>query len=62
MKRGRRVVAEGRVASLRRVKDKVEEVGQGVECGLGLDDFMDWHAIFPVNSPIPCLVLVLYLT
>jgi translation initiation factor IF-2 len=35
------VVHEGRVASLRRVKEDVEEVAAGFECGIGLGRFQD---------------------
>src|SRR5712691_3641900 len=35
------VVHEGRVASLRRVKDDVEEVAAGFECGIGLGRYQD---------------------
>ena len=35
------VVYEGRVASLRRVKDDVEEVAAGFECGIGLGRYQD---------------------
>lgn len=35
------VVYEGKIASLRRYKDDVSEVGQGFECGIGLERFQD---------------------
>jgi translation initiation factor IF-2 len=35
------VVHEGRVASLRRVKEDVEEVAVGFECGIGLGRYQD---------------------
>jgi translation initiation factor IF-2 len=35
------VVHEGRIASLRRIKDDVEEVASGFECGIGLGRFQD---------------------
>jgi translation initiation factor IF-2 len=35
------VVHEGRIASLRRVKEDVEEVASGFECGIGLGRFQD---------------------
>jgi translation initiation factor IF-2 len=35
------VVAEDRVASLRRFTDDVTEVSAGYECGIGLDRFQD---------------------
>ena len=40
--RRKRVVAEGALTSLRRVKDDVAEVGAGVECGVGVAGFSDW--------------------
>ena len=41
VKRGKAVVYEGKVTSLRRIKDAVDEVTEGTECGLGAD-FPDW--------------------
>jgi len=42
VKRGKkRVVHEGLISSLRRVKDNVTEVSEGMECGIGCD-FKDW--------------------
>ena len=35
------VVWEGKVSSLRRVKDDVKEVANGFECGIGLENFND---------------------
>ena len=35
------VVAEDKIASLRRFKDDVKEVVQGFECGIGLETFND---------------------
>lgn len=43
VKRGKRVVFEGTVTSLRRVKDDVKEVASGVECGVGVEGFRDWE-------------------
>jgi translation initiation factor IF-2 len=37
------VVWTGRIASLRRFKDDVREVGEGFECGIGLEGFQDVH-------------------
>jgi translation initiation factor IF-2 len=37
------VVYTGRVGSLRRFKDDVREVGEGFECGIGLENFQDIH-------------------
>ncbi|EFN52432.1 hypothetical protein CHLNCDRAFT_58881 [Chlorella variabilis] len=44
VKRGRKVVAEGKLFSLRRVKDDVREVSAGTECGLAVEGFKDWEA------------------
>ena len=35
------VVYEGRIGSLRRIKDDVSKVAQGFECGIGLENFQD---------------------
>ncbi len=35
------VIYEGKVASLRRFKDNVETVSEGLECGIGLVDYKD---------------------
>ena len=37
VKRGETVVGEGTVSSLKRFKDDVREVLQGLECGIGVD-------------------------
>ncbi|MFW5934074.1 MAG: translation initiation factor IF-2, partial [Actinomycetota bacterium] len=37
------VIAEDRIASLRRFKDDVREVREGFECGIGLAKFQDVH-------------------
>jgi translation initiation factor IF-2 len=37
------VVYEGRIASLRRFKDDVREVGEGFECGISIENFQDVH-------------------
>ena len=42
VKRGRATVHEGRIASLRRVKDDVKEVSAGLECGMGVEGFTAW--------------------
>jgi translation initiation factor IF-2 len=44
VRRGKKVVYEGELTSLRRVKDNVDEVTEGVECGLGSDGYLDWAA------------------
>jgi len=40
--RGKQLLHEGDLDSLRRLKDNVKEVNSGYECGVGLDHFMDW--------------------
>ena len=42
MKRGKKTVHEGKVASLRRVKDDVKEVSAGLECGVGVENFTNF--------------------
>jgi len=37
------IVHTGRVGSLRRFKDDVREVGEGFECGIGLEGYQDVH-------------------
>ena len=44
VRRGRRTVFEGKLSSLRRVKDDVKEVLAGVECGIATEGFRDWEA------------------
>lgn len=41
--RGKRLVFEGQLNSLRRVKENVNEVQYGNECGVGVTDFIDWR-------------------
>jgi translation initiation factor IF-2 len=43
VKRGERTLWEGKISSLRRVKDEVKEVGAGVECGILLDGYSDFR-------------------
>lgn len=43
VRRGKEVVHRGALASLRRVKDVVEEVAAGLECGVAVDDFTSWQ-------------------
>lgn len=43
VRRGKRVVFEGKLTSLRRVKDDVVEVSRGLECGLRVDGFTSWR-------------------
>lgn len=42
VRRGKKIVHEGKLNSLRRVKDDVNEVSEGTECGLGCEDFLEW--------------------
>ena len=35
--RGQEVISEGRIVSLKRIKENVTEVAKGLECGIGLD-------------------------
>lgn len=44
VRRNGKIVHTGSIDSLRRVKEEVKEVGAGLECGIGIDDFMDWEA------------------
>ncbi|MGE3269459.1 MAG: translation initiation factor IF-2 [Chloroflexota bacterium] len=43
VKRGDRMLWEGKIASLRRIKEEVREVGAGVECGILLDGYSDFR-------------------
>ena len=43
VKRGKRTMHEGKLTSLRRVKDDVKEVGAGTECGVSVEGFKDWE-------------------
>jgi len=52
--RGKKVVYEGKLVSLRRVKDNVDEVSEGTECGLGCEDFLEWSA----GDKIECYLMV----
>ncbi|MEW5861513.1 MAG: translation initiation factor IF-2, partial [Cyanobacteriota bacterium] len=40
--RGGKVIYEGTLDSLKRIKDDVKEVNAGYECGIGTDKFNDW--------------------
>ncbi|HEY9611577.1 translation initiation factor IF-2, partial [Allocoleopsis sp.] len=42
VRRGGKVVHEGILDSLKRMKDDAKEVNAGYECGVGLDKFNDW--------------------
>lgn len=39
--RGKKIVYEGRITSLKRFKDDVKEVSEGYECGIGLEGYND---------------------
>lgn len=54
VKRGKQVVFDGKMASLRRIKDDVEEVSEGVECGLGAENFTEWKE----GDKIECYTMV----
>jgi translation initiation factor IF-2 len=41
--RGEGVVHEGKIESLRHLKDDVREIGEGFECGIGVADFNDFQ-------------------
>ena len=41
--RGNKVVYEGSLDSLKRIKEDVREVNSGYECGIGVDKFSDWQ-------------------
>ena len=42
VRRGNKVVHEGDLSSLKRMKDDVKEVNTGFECGIGATKFSDW--------------------
>ncbi|MUL36372.1 translation initiation factor IF-2 [Gloeocapsopsis dulcis] len=42
VRRGSKVVYEGTLDSLKRMKEDVREVNAGYECGIGIDRFNDW--------------------
>ena len=50
LRRGREIVYEGKVATLRRFKDDANEVRAGLECGVKLDDFNGYE----VGDVIEC--------
>jgi translation initiation factor IF-2 len=54
VRRGKEVVYSGKLDSLRRVKDNVDEVAEGLECGLGCGDFTSWQE----GDVIDCFRLV----
>jgi translation initiation factor IF-2 len=44
LRRGREVIHEGKIATLKRFKDDANEVRAGLECGIKLDDFNGYAA------------------
>jgi translation initiation factor IF-2 len=42
VRRGNKVIYEGVLDSLKRMKEDVREVNSGYECGIGIDKFHDW--------------------
>ena len=50
LRRGREIVHEGKVATLKRFKDDANEVRAGLECGIKLDDFNGYQ----VGDVIEC--------
>jgi translation initiation factor IF-2 len=43
VRRGKQVLADSTVSSLKRFKDDVREVAAGYECGVGVKDFHDFQ-------------------
>ncbi len=43
IRRGKELVYEGRIATLKRFKDDVREVNEGYECGITLEDFSSFE-------------------
>jgi translation initiation factor IF-2 len=44
LRRGREIVHEGKIATLKRFKDDANEVRAGLECGIKLDDYNGYNA------------------
>jgi translation initiation factor IF-2 len=44
LRRGREIIYEGKIATLKRFKDDANEVRAGLECGIKLDDFNGYQA------------------
>ena len=44
LRRGREIVHEGKIATLKRFKDDANEVRAGLECGIKLDDHNGYQA------------------
>ena len=53
LKRGDDLLFEGEISSLRHEKDRVNEVREGFECGIGLKNFHD----IEVGDMLECYVL-----
>ena len=43
VRRGDRIIHEGVLDSLKRMKEDVREVNSGYECGIGIDKFNSWE-------------------
>ena len=54
VKRGRRVLHEGKVVSLRRVKEDVREVSAGMECGILIDGGFAQYKVHTVQTKMCC--------
>ena len=54
VRRKKKVLFEGKLTSLRRVKDDVKEVASGIECGVAIDGYKDWAE----DDVIECYELV----
>jgi translation initiation factor IF-2 len=50
VKRNDRVIWDGKIASLRRIKDEVREVSAGTECGILLDGWSDFRETDIIES------------
>jgi translation initiation factor IF-2 len=50
LRRGKEIIHEGKIATLKRFKDDANEVRAGLECGIKLDDFNGYQA----NDVIEC--------
>jgi len=50
VRRNNKVIYEGVIDSLKRMKDDVKEVNAGYECGLGVDKFNDWAVSDSIES------------
>ena len=48
--RNRKQIYEGELSSLRRVKENVNEMTQGNECGVGVANFIDWKEGDKINA------------